>query len=216
MGVAALFRGAHVPVDEAVLLLHRAAQGVVDPDAVGAHHRHFPVLHVGDLPGVLDDGGDVRCDEAAALAVAQQQRRVLAHGDEGVGQVGAEDAQGIGALDAVQHAVDRLHDVAGLPIVVGQQLRHHLRICLGAEGDALADQIFLDLHIVFDDAVVHHRDAAVLAEVGVGVHVVGLPVGGPAGVPDADTAFHRLAAVHQSAEDLQPPLGLFHLQALLV
>ena len=38
--------------------------------------------------------------------------------------------------------------------------------------------------VVFNDAVVDQSNAAVLADVGMGVDVVGLPVGGPAGVPD--------------------------------
>ena len=50
---------------------------------------------------------------------------------------------------------------------------------------------------------------------GVRIHVVGLPVGGPAGVPDADGPFHGPSLVHQGAEHLQPALGLLDLQTLL-
>ena len=49
----------------------------------------------------------------------------------------------------------------------------------------VALELVAQLGEVLDDAVVHHRDAALLAEVRVGVDVVGGAVGGPAGVADA-------------------------------
>ena len=44
-------------------------------------------------------------------------------------------------------------------------------------------KLFLQFQVVFDDAVVHHRDVAY--PVGMGVGLGGAPVGGPAGVADA-------------------------------
>ena len=64
----------------------------------------------------------------AALAIAQDQRTVLAGGDEPVGAVGADDAEGIRPLDAVEHLGKGLHDVA--PVVVFQKLGHHLGVGL--------------------------------------------------------------------------------------
>ena len=78
--------------------------------------------------------------------------------------------------------------------------------------DALAHQVLLELHVVFDDAVVDQGDPAVLADMGVGVDVIGLPVGGPAGVADAQAPVQVRAAVDQVRQDLEPPLGLADLE----
>ena len=217
VGIAALFRGAHVPVDKAVLLFHRLAQGVIDLDLPGADHSHLAVLHVGHVPGVFDDGGDVRGDEFAVLPIAQQQRRVLAGRNEAVRQILAQNPQGIGPFDAVQHRVDRRHDVSAvLKIKILQKLSHDLRVRVGAEVYPLGDKEFLDLQVVFNDPVVNHRDLPVLAQMGMGVDVIRLAVGGPAGVSDTHPALQSLPAVHKGAEHLEPALGLSQLQALLL
>ena len=78
--------------------------------------------------------------------------------------------------------------------------------------DALAHQVLFQLQIVFDDAVVDDGDPPVLTDVGVGVDVIGLPVGGPAGVADAQISLQVRAAVDQVRESLQPALGLADLE----
>ena len=66
-----------------------------------------------------------------------------------------------------------------------------------SEVDALAHEVLLDFQIVFDDAVVDEGDPPVLADVGMGVDVIWLPVGGPAGMPDAQVPLQVRAAVDQ-------------------
>ena len=212
VGVAALLRRGHVPVDGAVGLFHRGHLVVEHVHAVGGEDGDLPVVHVGHVPGVLDDGRHVGGDEVAVLPVADDEGAVLPGGDEGVGIVGADDAEGIGALDPPQAAAHGLQHVVALVVVELQQLGHHLRVRVGGEVDALAHQVLLELQIVFDDAVVDDGDPAVLADVGVGVDVVGLPVGGPAGVADAQAPLQVRAAVDQVRQHLQPSLGLADLE----
>ncbi len=50
------------------LLLHRLEQGVVHLGPMGGKHGHFPILQIAHLPGVLDDGGDVRGQQVEALS----------------------------------------------------------------------------------------------------------------------------------------------------
>ena len=66
-----------------------------------------------------------------------------------------------------------------------EQVRGDLGVGLGEQVVAVALELVAQLGEVLDDPVVHHRDAALLAEVRVRVGVVGGAVGGPAGVPDA-------------------------------
>ena len=75
-------------------------------------------------------------------------------------------------------------------------------------------QLTLQLREVLDDAVVHQRNAAAAADMGVGIDVVWLAVGGPAGVADAQRAGQIRAVMGQLLENLQATLGLFHLHSV--
>ena len=74
------------------------------------------------------------------------------------------------------------------------------------------DEEVLYLDVVFDDAVVNQSYLALFAGVGVGVYVVRLAVGRPAGVPHADEAVNAASAVNHRAENLQAAFGLLDLQ----
>ena len=212
MGVAALLRRVDLPVDMVVFLLHRTHLPVIDTDAAGTEDSQLAVVHVGDVAGIADQRRHVGGDVVAVLAEAQQQRGVLPGGVHPVGVVGAHDAQSVGSVHRVEHAHDRLEEVAALFVVVVQQLGHHLRVGIGPEGIALLNQLIFQLHVVLNDAVVHHGDPPAAADVGVGVDVVGLAVGGPAGVSDAQGAGQIGAVVGQLAEHVQPAADLLHPQ----
>ena len=198
-----------------MFLFHRLAQRVGDGDAVLCDDGDLAVVQIRHVAGVRDQRGDVRGDEATALAIAQQQRRILARGNKPIRLVRADHAEGIGALDAVKQAVHGVEDVAAVVEVIFQQLGDDLRVGVRAEAHALCQQKFLDLQIVFDDAVMDDGHAAVLADVGMGVDVVRLAVRGPAGVPQADAALDGPAALDQVAQHLQAALGFLHLQHVL-
>ena len=72
--------------------------------------------------------------------------------------VGADDPQRISPLNPVEDLGDRLHDVP--TVIVLQELGHYLGIGLGDEAHAFRLQEFLNLYIVFNDAVVDHGDAS--------------------------------------------------------
>ena len=211
--IAALLGGGHVPVHLAVLLLHRHQLVVEHIHGVGGQDGDLAVVHISDLPGVLQHGGHVGGDIVAALAVADDEGTVLPGGDQGVGIVGTDDAQGVGALDPAQAAAHGLQHIAALVVVELQQLGHHLGVRIGVECDAQLLQVLLQLQIVLDNAVVDQGDLAVLADMGVGVGVVGLAVGGPAGMANAQSALQIGAAVDHVGEHLETALGLFHLEA---
>ena len=155
-----------------------------------------PVFHIADGTGVFQHRRHVGGDEIAPLPIADDQGAVLSSGDQSIGIVGADDAQGVGPLDPAQAAAHGLQHVVALIVMEFQQLGHHLRIRVGLEGDALLEQVLLELHIVFNDAVVDQGDLPIGADVGVGVDVAGLAVGGPAGVSDAQRTLQIGAAVN--------------------
>ena len=194
------------------LFLDGLHQVVVALDALPGKNGHLPVLHIAHVPGVLDDGSDVTGQEVAAVPVAQDQRTVLPDGHQPVRRVGAEDAQGVGPLDAAEHTA---HSLQNVPLVeVLDELGHHLGVRLGGEGHPLGLQEGLQLGVVLDDAVVDHRDLAILTHLGVGVDVAGRPVGGPAGMADAHGAVQGRAPLKHVGQHLEPALGLVDGQGL--
>ena len=164
MRIAALFGGADVPVDIAVLFLDGLAVFIKDLDAVGGDEGDLAVVHIRHVARMLDERGNIGGDEIAAVTVAEEQRRILARGDEAVGYIPADDAQRVSALDAVEHAVDRGHEVPAAVIEILKQLRDDLGIGLGAEMHALRNEKFLYLNIVFYNAVMDNGDFSSLAQ----------------------------------------------------
>ena len=212
--IAALFRCGDLPVHMGALLLHRLEQGVVYLDRAGGEHGHLSVIQIAYLPGMLDDGSDVRGQQVEALSISQHQGGVLSHRHQLIRLVGTYDPKGVRPLDAVEHLGDRVQQVA--VVVILQQLGHHLGVCLRGEGHPLGLQKLLQLGVVFDDPVVDHGDPPGLAHLGVGVHVVGRAVGSPAGMSHAHGAGDQRASVGQVVQNLEAALGLYDLEPLLL
>ena len=87
---------------------------------------------------------------------------------------------------ALELGVGGAHRLAEVAVVVlGDQVRDHLGVGLGAELAAGREQALLERDVVLDDAVDDDVDAVGAVGVRVGVLLADAAVGGPAGVPDA-------------------------------
>ena len=73
---------------------------------------------------------------------------------------------------------------------------NHLDVRVRAEHHPLRLQVLAQAAEVFDDAVLHDRQAAGTIQAGMGVALLRLAVGGPAGV--ADAALPRASAPFQT------------------
>ena len=167
--IAAFFRRVNLPIHMGGFFLHRLEQVVVTGHALPGQLCQLPVLQVDDVPGIFDEGGHIGGQEVESLAQPQDQRAVLAHGDEPVRFIRADNAQGIGSLNTVKHPAHSLEDISVIKIL--DELCHHLGVCLRGKRHPLADQEVLQLGIIFDDAVVDYRDAAAAADLGMRVDV---------------------------------------------
>ena len=212
--ISALLRRRNLPVDMMVLLFNRQLHGVEDLNGVARQNRDLAVFHVRNVSGVFDQRRHVRGDEVAAVTVAQQQRRVFPCRIAPLRIVCADNADGIGALAPVQNHVDGVLHAVDLvePEAVLEQLRDNLRIGLGRELHALFFEKFANFQIVFNDAVVNQRDLAVLGHMGMGVDIVRLAVGRPAGVPDAGSAVQQRAVFRHRGKIFKPALALCDVQ----
>ena len=198
VGEAALLGGGRVPVDAAVLLLQGVQLIVEHIHTLRRQHGDFPVVHIGHVPGVADDGGGVGGDEVLPLPKADDQRAVLPGGNQGVGVVRADDAEGIGPLDAPQAPAHGFQHVPALLVVKLQEVGRDLGVRLGGKLHPLAGEELFQLQVVFNDAVMYQGDFSVPADVGVGVAVVGLP----AGVPDTQGSLQVRPVMGQVRQDL--------------
>ena len=104
--VAGLFGLDGVPGDALEFQVAGVAVEVGEGDAGGGEDGDFVVGEEVDVAGVVEDAGDVGGEEEFAVAEAEDDGRAHAGGDELVGLVGGEDADGEGAGQAVDGAAD--------------------------------------------------------------------------------------------------------------
>ncbi len=149
----------------------------------GAENRDLPVLQVLDLARLGEEAGHRRGDELLALATAEDERALLARADQHLGLVEAHRDERVVALELRVRAAHRLTQVA--VVVLGDQVRDHLGVGLGAELAAVREQALLERDVVLDDPVDDDVDAVGAVGVRVRVLLGDAAVGGPAGVPDA-------------------------------
>ncbi len=104
--VAGLFGLHGVPGDALGFEREGRAVEVGEGDAGGGEDGEFAVGEEVDVAGVVEDAGDVGGEEVFAVADAEHSGRAEAGGDELVGFVGGEDADGECSGEALDGAAD--------------------------------------------------------------------------------------------------------------
>ena len=152
-------------------------------------HRPVAVLEIADLVGEGRERQRVGANEHLALAVADGERAALAGDDHQIVEAAEDHGDGERAFETaerVKRGADRI--VARLQLA-GDEMGDDFGVGVAGEGGAFGDQLFLQLAIILDDAVMHDRD--VVGHVRVGVRLRRLAVGRPAGMADAGLAKQR-------------------------
>ena len=109
------------------------------------------------------------------------------------------------------------HGLHGVPfIIIVQKMRQHFRIRLRHESIPLVRQHPAQLNIILDNAVMYHRDRLVRIEMRMRIDITRYAMGRPPGMPDAAEPCHRLAAMGQIFQNLQPAHGLGDVDLLTV
>ena len=213
--------------DALYMVLHRIegayALGILcsdDPDHVYAARKDAPLL-IGFGKGENFIASDV-------TALVKYTRDVVYMED---GEVAVLGRDGVQVYNAMELPIEKEHHhidweisaaekggyehfmIKGVAMVMKlKQMRRQLAVRFCPNGKAGLFQHFPQLHIVFDDAVVHQSDASVFAHMRVGVDVRRFSVGGPAGMADAERAGQKRAVFGFCDQILEPSLGLFDLQ----
>ena len=145
------------------------------------------ILKVDHLLCATHDGRGVGSDVILILADADDHGAALTGGNQLVRVTFLHDSDGIGTHHVVQGDAHGLEEVDMLALLhVFNEVGEHLRVGRRLEGETTFLQFLTEAEVVFDDAVVNQGDATRLRHMRVGVHLVGLAVGGPTGVGDAD------------------------------
>ncbi len=201
--------GAHVvglggPLDGLRRAGGAGALGGVGAVVAGPKGGHLAVGEGHDLPGVRDQRGDVGGDEHLVLADAQHDGGAVAGHHDAVGEVGVQHGDAVGALDVSQRLADSLLQRVGLD--ARDEVGEDLGVGVGDERHALGGQPGPQVGGVVDDAVVDDGHLLGGVQVRVGVGVVRLAVGGPAGVRDSGGAGETLGDA--CLQVTHPALGL--------
>ena len=219
MLVAVLFGGGGVPLDLHKRLFDFLAVDVIDVQLVAGEAGDFLIVDVDDAARVIQHGGHVGGDHVPlilAVTAPKDQRAVLAGGVNHAGLVAEENPQRIAAAHADHHVANRVERAgAGIALPLGrlgiiavQQRGGDLGIRLRGERVALFEQGFLELLIVFDDAVVHDHHALFAGILRMRVDGARLAVGRPAGVADAAEAVHGVAGIGHLHQVFEAAFGL--------
>ena len=212
MGIPALFRAGQVPVHVEYGMLPGFAVSVIHAYTLPVQNANFLVLQENDIARMTQQRRDIRCDKPLSVLCADHQRAVVAGAEKSVGFLIADHAQGVASLQHPHGADERTAHVALIEVV--EQVGDYLGIRLADEACAGAFQISAQGLVVFNDAVMHHRDAALHIRMGMGVEITWFAMRGPARMTDADHTLHR-ALGKQVFQVFQPALGLAHTDASL-
>ena len=190
--IAALFGALCIPIDMDLAFVDDVAVEVIECGFPRLQARHLQIVDIVDVARMLEHGRHIGGKIGVLVRDTDDHRAVLAGDINLIGIVRKEDGKGISS----PHAHHRLGERVDGPhfiffIVVIYELDEHFRVRLGIKGIAVMQELFLDLAVVFDDAVVDTHDAAVVAAMGVGVGLRRVAVRRPARVADAAAAADR-------------------------
>ena len=182
--VAAFFGRVNVPGHVENILMYFGAVHAVDMYSVFLQHSNLAFLQQVIFPRVFQQSGDIGRDVVFTIAQPNQERAVLPYGNQSVRVLAAKDSQRVGSADSFQQPACRLEHIA--VVIILKQLCYDLRICFRLERVAFFLQKGFQFQIVFNDAVMHNGNFAVLAVMGVAVDMAGNAMRCPTGVPNAD------------------------------
>ena len=209
MLIAALFGSLDVPRDAGDRLVHGLSGAVKDGITVGAHLGELTVVKIDHIFRVRYKRRHVGGEEVLTRADADDQRTAVAREEHLLRAVGAQNADRIAALQTAKCLHDGVLQVAVTGVVHIQQMDDDLRVRLTMEPEPLGLQHLAQLHEVFDDAVLHDGELAVVAHMRVGVRLRRRAVRCPARMAEADIAV-KIATVMRFGQqilDLAAGLG---------
>ena len=202
MGITALFCCFRRPCDLLDFLPDRLSVFIINGYAVLLHHCQFFIIQNVDIPGVVDDCGNIGGNEVFTFAQTDNEGIVLLGADNGVRVGAVHDNKAVGAFDDGKHLADGGEEIAVVQFF--QQMGYDFRIRFGLEHMALFHEVFFQSQVVFNDTIMNHYEMVMAVSMGMGIPVGRFAMGCPAGMTDADMALERMLfqlifQIHQPA-----------------
>lgn len=151
---------------------------------------------------------DIGGKEVLARADADDERAAVARDEKLIRAIGAQDAERVAALQAAERFEHSVLEIAVAGIIHIQQVHNDLGIRLTMEHEALGLEHLAQLHEVFDDAVLHNGELAIVAHMRVGVCLRRCAVRCPARMAEADVAVKVLTVMRFGKKVLDHAAGL--------
>ena len=191
MLVARLLGLDRIPGHPRWLLDDLLAGEIGEPHAAPRQDHHLLVVEKRHVSGVLKNRRDVGGDEPLVLAEADDDRRAVAHRNNFFVIVCGEQDDRKQPAQPAHRAEHRVFQAVALRLLF-DQVRDDLGVGLGDERVPLLLQLFLQLEIVLDDAVVDDHQAPAAVAVRVSVLFSGAPVRRPTRMAEAVDAVDRI------------------------
>ena len=175
------------------------------------------VSNIIDIPSIFKEGRHIGSHIGLFPVHPDDQRGILSGHIEFVRAVLEQHRQGIGAPDAHHGAGEGIHRSLFVFFqIIIDQVDGYLGVRLRVEGVSVPGKLVFQLLVIFDDAVVHAHNRAVLRDMRVRVGLRGLAVCGPAGMADSNCALQRETVVRLLLQRPEPPLGLDNDNLILI
>ena len=130
------------------------------------------------------------------------------------GKILEDDPKRIGPFHTVHDLCDRAQRVS--VIVIVKQVRNDFGVCVRDKLIAFLHQLLFQLQVVFDNPVVHDRNASVSVQMRMSVHIRRLAVSRPSRMADPEYARHGTAAVSDLLEHFEASFRLRHIDLFSV
>ena len=168
--IATLFCCLGIHLDLHQLLLDGLLIKVEEFHPAAGELRDFQIADVVNLPGILQNGRNIRCQIAVLTGNAEDHGTVLPSCINGLRKIHEQHRQRIGAADPHHGPGQGLYGIfLCLLIIVVNKIHGDFRVRLRIELIAATSELFLQLLIVFDDAVVHGHHSTAHGHMGMGI-----------------------------------------------
>ncbi len=169
---------------------HQLAPAVEHADAGQAQLRDIAFFQKNKPLGHRQQGGDIGGDKVLFDTDADHQRTAFATDHQPIRRFRINHRQSISAFETAQGLLHRRQQIEPGLQMIKNQIDHDFGIGFGIETVAGSGQLGPKLFVIFDNAVMHHRDPFP-AHMGMRVVFTGLAVSRPTGMGNAEQSGDR-------------------------
>ena len=204
-----------IPLNDLRLLLDLLTVQIEKSDLTRFYTCQLHVSDIINIPCILQDRRNIRCDIGFSILHTQDHRAVFSRYKDLFRIITEHHCQRIGTTDThhgMTHCLNRR--AAVFLVVIIHQLHSNLRICRRIKRISPAEKLLLQFLVILDNAVMYSCHISVITDMGMGIDLRRLSVSCPAGMTDPAHTRNRLTCICFLQKDLQTSLRLDDLDIL--